>query len=225
MYLFRNIRFASAWVILMIAFAMSIVLNSVEYFASGYMPAFLIEKLPISRNSVWLTAFRFHVASSCICLIAGFPLFFPFLLKFRRLHFVLGYFYFNAVLWVAAPTGLFLSLFAKGGAVAAVGFAATGLVWWWTTWCGYTAIRRGDIQGHIRWMARSFSTALSAVFFRMIQIGLGWMSIDPETNYIASVWLSLFASVWLAENCIGSKWSAIHRPVISTNLDQVVSNS
>ena len=209
----------------MITFAMSIVWNSAEYFISGYTPAFLIEKLPISSNSVWLTAFRFHIVSSCLCLSVGFPLFFPFLLRFRRLHFVLGYIYFNAVFWVAAPTGLFLSLFAKGGAMAAVGFAATGLVWWWTTLCGYTAIRRGEVSEHIRWMARSFSTALSAVFFRVIQIVLGWMAIHPETNYIASVWLSLFASVWLAENCIGSKWSATRRSIFSTNLDQVVSNN
>ncbi len=213
MFLFRNFGLARVWVVAMIGRAGLIVWNSSEYFQSEYTPAFLVEKLPVSRNAIWLTAFRFHVISACVCFVVGFPLFFPSLLRFRRLHFALGYIYFNAVLWVAAPTGLIMSPFAKGGLVAAAGFAVTGLAWWWTTWCGYAAIRRSDVPTHIRWMVRSFSIALSAVFFRMIQTGLGWMSVDPGLNYIASVWLSLLASVWLSESCIGTNWLAIRWPV------------
>lgn len=62
-------------------------------------------------------------------------------------------------------------------------------------------------------MVRSFSIALSAVFFRVIQTGLGWVDVAPETNYIASIWLSLLASVWLAESCIASKQLVFRQPI------------
>lgn len=199
----------------MIGLTMLLVWNSTEYFLSEYTPAFLLEKLPISRNVIWLTAFRFHVVSSCICLAAGFPLFFPKLLKYRRFHRLFGYVYFNAVLWVAAPSGLIMSPFSKGGVMAAIGFTVTGLAWWWVTWQGYAAIRRDDVPTHIRWMVRSFSIALSAVFFRVIQTGLGWIAVDPEINYTASIWLSLLASVWLSEACIGINGLTLRQSIVS----------
>ena len=220
-YLFRHIRFGIVFTIAVIGLAILVLANSAVYFQSAVTPAFFVEKLPISDDSLWRTAFYFHIVAASVCFVTGFPLFFPALLRFRRVHFVLGYVYFNAVLWIAAPTGLMMSPFAKGGLLAAIGFAITGVAWWWTTWCGYKSIRRGDVQTHIRWMVRSFSIALSAVFFRVIQIGLGWIDVAPESNYIASIWLSLLASVCLAESCIASKRLAT-RPLTKRSVVRTV---
>ncbi|MDA0660361.1 MAG: DUF2306 domain-containing protein [Planctomycetota bacterium] len=216
---------ASIWLIGMIGLSMLIVWNSTEYFLSEYTPAFLVEKLPISLNAVWLAALRLHVIASSLGLAVGFPLFFTSLLKYRSLHLTLGYIYFNAVLWVAAPTGLILSPFSKGGVVAAIGFSVTGLIWWFSTWYGYVAVQQGNVPLHIRWMVRSFSIALSAVFFRVIHFALSWTHIDPEINYVASVWLSLLASLWLAEECIGTKWLSVRRPVVSSSRHESVFRS
>lgn len=199
--------------------------NMTVYFQTSNQPAFLVEKLPVSRDTVWRTAFQFHVVSAAVCILTGFPLMFPGLLRFPRLHFVLGYIHLNAVLWIAAPSGLILAPHAKGGFPAATGFAVTGLAWWWSTWLGYRAIRRGALQQHIRWMVRSFSIALSAVFFRVIHIALGWLMVPPVPNYTASIWLSLAASVLLSESCIFARRPAAYRPDPGLVLSKGVSHS
>jgi hypothetical protein len=49
-------------------------------------------------------------------------------------------------------------------------------------------------------MARSYALALSAVFFRVLQLGLHFAGVDDaDTNYVASLWLSLIASVVAGE--------------------------
>ena len=115
-------------------------------------------------------------------------------------HRTLGYTYLNAVLWMAAPSGLALALTAKGGLWGTIGFALAGLLWWHTTWSGYRAIRRGDLPAHVRAMVRSYCWALSAPAFRIIQVVLFLFGLDDGSNYIVSLWLSIAASVWLAES-------------------------
>jgi uncharacterized membrane protein len=115
-------------------------------------------------------------------------------------HRRLGYVYLNAVLWMAAPSGLALAFAAKGGLWGITGFTLAGLLWWQTTWSGYRAIRRGDIAAHVRAMVRSYSWALSAPAFRAIQAILFLFGLDDGPNYIVSLWLSIAASVWLAES-------------------------
>jgi len=188
--------------IVVVVLSAIVVWNTSVYFQSGLIPAFFLEKGEFSQTSWWLTSFYFHIVSASVCLLVGGPLMFKSMLRFRRTHHFLGYLYFNAVLWVAAPTGLIISPVAKGGWLSALGFIATGIAWWWVTWQGYQTIRKREIQSHIRWMIRSYAIALSAVFFRLIQIGLFFLDVDPNTNYVASVWLSLLASFLLSETGI-----------------------
>jgi hypothetical protein len=166
-------------------------------------PRFLLEKGSWAQQPWWLAAFYFHIVGASVCLASGLPLMFPaWTKKHPRWHRVLGYFYFNAVLWMAAPAGLLLALVAKGGVWGVSGFLLAGVLWWQTTWCGYRAIRRGDVEQHIRWMIRSFAWALSAPAFRIIQVALYLVGLDNATNYLVSLWLSLAVSVWLAESCL-----------------------
>jgi len=122
--------------------------------------------------------------------------------KHPACHRRLGYAYFNAVLWMAAPSGVALALTAKGGLVATAGFSLAGVLWWQSTWSGYRAIRRCDLSSHIRWMIRSYSWALSAPAFRAIQAALFMCGLPDGPNYVISLWLSIAVSVWLAESHI-----------------------
>jgi len=115
-------------------------------------------------------------------------------------HRRLGYVYLNAVLWMAAPSGLVLALVAKGGLWGTAGFAVAGVLWWHTTWSGYRAIRRGDVAAHVRAMVRSYSWALSAPAFRVIQTAVFLLGMEDAPSYVISLWLSIAASVWLAES-------------------------
>jgi len=201
MLLYSGLRGAMWWTALTVVACGVILLSNTIYFDGGAPPRFLLEKGDWTRNPWWLAAFYFHVVGASICLAAGTPLMFP---EWTRSHPAwhrrLGYVYLNAVLWMAAPSGLALALVAKGGLWGTTGFALAGVLWWQTTWSGYRAIRRGDISAHVRAMVRSYSWALSAPAFRAIQAVLFLLGLEDAPNYIVSLWLSIAASVWLAES-------------------------
>lgn len=211
MLLYSDLRGARWWTALTVVLCGAILLSNSIYFGGGATPRFLLEKGSLVRNSWWLAAFYFHVVGASVCLVAGTPLMFPaWTRRHPAWHRWLGYVYLNAVLWMAAPSGLGLALVAKGGAWGTAGFALAGVLWWQTTWSGYLAIRRRDIPAHVCWMVRSYCWALSAPAFRVIQMALYACGLDDATNYILSLWLSIAASVWLAESFLyRSRQSAI----------------
>ena len=208
MIVFEKSRLKWVWVTVTLVITWLTLLNVVAYFGGGPTRLFLIEKGELRFMPLWSTAFYFHIISSSVCLIAGPPLMIPGLVhRYRRLHAVLGYAYLNCVLWVSVPTGLVLSLYAKGGIASTLGFALTGVLWWWATWLGYRAIRQRKITAHICWMIRSYALALSAVVFRVVQQLMAFGPCSDVTNYIASLWISLLVSLWISENCIMRKFS------------------
>lgn len=201
MLFFSGLRGARWWTVLTVAACAVLLLSNAIYFDGGATPRFLLEKRTLAHHPWWLAAFYFHIVGASICLAAGTPLMFPqWTLRNPLWHRVLGYVYLNAVLWVAAPTGIALSLTAKGGAWGTAGFALAGVLWWHSTWAGYQTIRRRDIAAHVRAMVRSYCWALSAPAFRIIQVALFLGGIEDGLNYIVSLWLSIAASVWLAES-------------------------
>ena len=201
MLLFSGLRGAMLWTALTVVACGMILISNTVYFDGGVPPRFLLEKGDWARNPWWLAAFYFHVVGASVCLAAGTPLMFPdWTRSHPAWHRLLGYVYLNAVLWMAAPSGLVLALAAKGGLWGTTGFALAGVLWWYTTWSGYRAIRRGDIIAHVRAMVRSYSWALSAPAFRAIQAVLFLFGLEDTPNYIVSLWLSIAASVLLAES-------------------------
>lgn len=207
MFVFARSRLKVLWIFLTLGVSLMILLSTTVYFQRGPTPVFLLEKGELRFVSFWRVSFYFHVIGSCVCLMMGPILMMPALLRFKRLHAVLGYVYLNVVLWIAAPSGLLISPFAKGGLISAAGFVATGIAWWFATWMGYRAIRNHEIQSHIIWMVRSYSIALSAVAFRIIQLILSYVSLSPDTSYTLAVWLSLAASFWISESCINRQFN------------------
>jgi uncharacterized membrane protein len=207
MLLYSKLPGAKYWTALTVVGCGLILLSNTIYFGGGVPPRFLLEKADWARNPWWLAAFYFHVLGASVCLAVGTPLMFPgWTRNHPAWHRRLGYTYLNAVLWVAAPSGLALALAAKGGLWGTAGFALAGVLWWHTTWSGYRAIRRGDIAAHIRAMVRSYSWALSAPAFRAIQAVLFLFGLADASNYVVSLWLSIAASVWLAESCLYRRW-------------------
>ena len=213
MILYSVMRGAIWWTAVTVILCGLLLVNNAVYFDGGPTPRFLLEKGAWGRHPLWLTAFYFHVIGASVCLAAGMPLMFP---RWTRRHPAwhrrLGRLYVNAVLWMAVPTGLAMAPVAKGGAWGAAGFALAGALWWATTWSGYRAIVRGDLAAHVRGMVRSYSLALSAPIFRAIQAVLFAGGLDDATNYLVSLWLSVAASLWLAESCLGRRRSAARDP-------------
>jgi len=109
-----------------------------------------------------------------------------------------------SVLCSAAPAGLYLAFFAKGGLLGKTGFVVAGVAWFATTWLGLRAIRQRRMAAHVTWMARSYAISWSAISFRLIQLALYALGVGANTNYVASLWLSLGLSALLGE------WGAKH---------------
>ena len=215
MFLFSKSRLKYIWIGVSVWISALILLNAVVYFQRGPTPIFLLEKGELRHQAWWSTAFYFHVFGACVCLATGPFLMITRLIRFRKLHAILGYAYLNAVLWVAGPTGLIISPAAKGGFWAALGFFLTGVFWWLSTWLGYRAIRANKLAEHISWMVRSYSVALSAVWFRLIQYYLAYF-VEDITAYIWAVWLSFFVSLWISETCIARHFLRNNKAANST---------
>ena len=202
MFIYEKFRFKWVWVVVSIWGSFIIAWNSTIYFQSEVTPVFLLEKGSLVDSSLWLTSLKFHIVAACSTLLLGTAILLDSKLRFKRLHVIFGNLYVCLTLWIVVPTGLILAPVAKGGWVSAIGFALTGAALWWATWSGYQAIRRRQINSHIAWMVRSYSLSLSAVFFRIIQLGLVALGFGNSTAYVAAVWLSLVTSIVVAECCI-----------------------
>jgi uncharacterized membrane protein len=177
-----------------------IVLNSLPYFSSRMNLAFLVEKGELAYDPTWRWCFLGHVLGGIVCLITAPFLFWNGLLRRApRLHRVLGRVYGAIVLGCAAPAGLYLALFAKGGPAGKAGFLVLGLLWWGATARGVQAIVSRRVAEHRRWMVRSYALALSAVFFRLFHVSFYVVGMADEPNYILSLWLSLAASLVAGE--------------------------
>jgi hypothetical protein len=224
MFVYSHLRGAWLWTALTVAACGGILLSNTIYLESGVTARFLLEKGSLARDPCWLAAFFFHVVGASLCLTAGTPLMFPVWTRRQpRWHKFLGYVYLNAVLWMAAPTGIYLALTAKGGVLGSAGFLVAGVMWWQTTWLGYRAIRRGDMAGHIRGMVRSYCWALSAPAFRIFQASLFYCGTEDTANYVLSLWLSIAASVVLAESCLARSRSSTASFVPSPSINPGVS--
>jgi hypothetical protein len=200
MVLFLGWRGAKWLTIVTIALCAATLASNTIYLPSAITPRFFLEKGWLAHQAWWRAAFYFHVVGASVCLMAGLPLMFAGFARWSpRWHRRLGYVYVNAVLWMAAPSGLVLAMFAKGGLAGTLGFTIAGSLWWCSTWSGYREIRAGDLPAHIRSMVRSYAWALSAPAFRAIQTGFYFVGLAEEPNYVVSLWLSIAASVWLAE--------------------------
>ena len=177
--------------------------NTLPYFSLRDNFAFFVEKGALARDLLWRSAFYLHVGGGALCLAVGPWLFRDALLRRRPgLHRALGRVYALAVLGCAGPAGLFMAVQARGGAAGALGFLLLGLLWWGETALGVRDAVRGRLAEHRRWMVRSYATALSAIFFRIFQVLLLPLDLDYDATYVASLWLSLAASLAAGEGSL-----------------------
>ena len=172
-----------------------IAVNSLPHVLGGPHP-FLDERPALAADALWCAALATHVTGGVLCLAAGPVLVWN--LALRRslaLHRWLGRAYVVAVIGWAGPAGLWLSLHAKGGVLGRSGFLLFAVAWIATTWIGWRDVRRGRIAEHARWMVRSYSLALSAIHFRVLQLALVALGASESGSYVAALWLSLLVSV------------------------------
>jgi len=174
--------------------------NSLPYFTFTGDQPFIIDKQNVQDNNFWLTNFYVHVAAGIICLLAALTQFSKKILKKKlQIHKVAGKVYVGMVLFIAAPTGLILAFFAKGGLLGGLGFGVLSILWFYTTLMGFLKIKQGDVNGHVQWMIRSYALTLSALTFRLFHMGFYFLEFNDTTNYVLSLWASNVFNILAAE--------------------------
>ncbi len=143
-----------------------------------------------------------HTISAIIMLLIG-PLMFlsgRFKLS-QKWHRRLGGLYFLCLLF-AAPTGLFLSLYAFGGIVNVLGFGLMSGLWIVTGVFAIGALIRRDFKEHAAWMTRNVALTYAAVTFRIILHGSMRLGVEFEEVYSFAVWGSLLLNMGVSEGVI-----------------------
>ena len=140
-----------------------------------------------------------HSVAGSLALLAG-P--WQMLASVRRkapaLHRWLGRFYVASVGvgWVAS---LVLTPWATGGLPSAAAFGAGGALWMGFCVAGISAVRRGDLRAHRRWMLRSYALTWAPVTIRPY-VGLAVMLDAPFPVALAiGLWLSCITNLLLVE--------------------------
>jgi hypothetical protein len=189
-----------------LALSLLILLNTLPYFSLGRNFAFLVEKGSLAGQPLWRACFYTHISGGLICLITGPLLLWNGLLgRSKAAHRWIGTTYAFVVLGWAGPAGLLLSFFAKGGLAGQSCFLLLTLLWWGATARGLHLAKARRIPEHRRWMMRSYALALSAVFFRILQVGFYLAGLGDDANYVVSLWLSLVASLAVGELLVQRK--------------------
>jgi hypothetical protein len=174
-------------------------LVSLPYFDTGELPPFVIEKLPLRFEELWLASLRIHVASA----LASFPLCLALMTRWlqRRAawHRWLGRGAGTLVLFAMVPSGVILAFDAKGGAIVTAGFLLSALIVGWSSVQGVLAARRRELLVHARAMRHVVGQMSVAVTSRALIVGLDALGVDPGVAYVVALWVPILVTLVIAE--------------------------
>lgn len=165
--------------------------------------------------SVHLWALYIHIIPSVVAMALG-P--FQFLPKLRArrplLHRWMGRIYLGSVL-IGGISGLYMAQFATGGLAAEIGFAALAILWIFTGYKAYTAIRRGAVQAHRAWLIRNYALTFAAVTLRIYTRTFFLMGMTLPDFHSTNAWLcwvpNLLVAEWLISRMAQRKALAVPR--------------
>jgi hypothetical protein len=146
-----------------------------------------------------MAALKVHVVAASFALPACLLLSLKRMLRFPRTHRWLGRATGVVILAALVPSGLYLSLFAKGGAPSTIGFALSGLIVAWAMVWGVRRARARDYIGHRRAMLHVLAQLSVAVTSRSLLILLNAAGIDPDPAYLFALWAPVLAGVGFVE--------------------------
>jgi uncharacterized membrane protein len=177
-------------------------IGSAILFAGPYFsfnPA--VSRLPLNPAiPIHFVVLAIHAGASGIALLIG-P--FQFLTRLRTrnplVHRTTGRVYLICVL-IGSVFAFFSALFSVSGFTAQVGFAFLAVIWFYSAYQAYSAIRQGHIQLHRAWMIRNYALTFAAVILRL-WLGLGdvVLHLPYQDAYFVSAWVSWILPLVVAE--------------------------
>ncbi|RZL46611.1 MAG: DUF2306 domain-containing protein [Pedobacter sp.] len=178
---------------------------TLRYIPLDTQVAFLqIKQTEVEGIKAYLPIFYVHVYTAIFALLAGFTQFNNALLaKYKKLHSTIGYLYFISVVFLAAPSGIFIGYYANGGLYAQISFILLGILWLIFTVKAIEFIKNGDIKKHRQFMLRSFALAFSAITLRLWKVILVYLFHPaPMDVYQIIAWLGWIPNLLIVEYII-----------------------
>lgn len=177
-----------------------------------YIPAktdvsfLMIKQTEVTSHPEYLSFFYMHVYSSIFVLFIGFLAIIRKDFGIKNFHQYTGKIYVFAILFLAAPTGIYMGFFANGGFLSKISFIILGFFWWFSTFKAYQLIREKKFKAHQEWMWRSFALTLSAITLRLWK----WLIVylfhpSPMDVYQIVAWLGWIPNILLVELLIRKK--------------------
>lgn len=188
------------------AFSLLLIYNTLPYFSFSKDFSFIQERNLLFKSGLYTVCFYTHIFAGAVCIGTALIQFSRYILKkSKAIHRWSGKLYVAVVLFLGAPTGLYMSFFAKGSFWERVLFMFMAGYWFISTYYGFTTIHKRNLVAHKIWMMRSYSMAMTAVTFRVYHIVfflVGWGHLE---NYEISLWISVIGNMLFAEYLIYRK--------------------
>ena len=182
------------------AFSLLLIYNTLPYFSFSKDFSFIEERSFLFQSNLYNNCFYIHIAAGAVCIGTALIQFSRYILKkSKAIHRYSGKIYVFVVLFLGAPTGLYMSFFAKGSIWERSLFMFMAAFWFITTLYGFTTILKKNILAHKIWMMRSYAMAMTAVTFRVYHIIFYLLDWDHLENYELSLWISVIGNMLFAE--------------------------
>ena len=181
-------------------FSLLLIYNTVPYFSFSKNFSFIEERSLLFENGVYHSSFYIHIFAGAFCILTALVQFSRIVLKkAKAIHRWSGRVYVFVVLFLGAPTGLYLSFFAKGSIWERSLFMFMASFWFISTFYGLTTILKKNVLAHKVWMIRSYAMTMTAVTFRVYHIVFYLLGWDHLKNYELSLWISVLGNMLIAE--------------------------
>ncbi|AYZ14475.1 DUF2306 domain-containing protein [Chryseobacterium arthrosphaerae] len=166
----------------------------------------MIKQTEVTARPEYLSFFYTHVYTSIFVLLSGFLAIPKKDFGIGNFHRNMGKVYIFLILIFAAPSGIYMGVFANGGIVSKISFVILGILWWFSTLKAYRLARQKKFKQHKQWMWRSFAFTLSAITLRMWKVIIVYLfHPNPMDVYQIIAWLGWVPNILLIEYLITKK--------------------
>lgn len=193
---------------LAVLFGVVLYYHNAMFVLVGPANGFLLTKPEAVCYSVYLPAFYIHIVTGSIVLILGvFQLSKKIRGRYTAWHRAAGRVYIFVILFLTAPSGFVMALYANGGLAAGIAFALLAVLWWFFSWKGFQSARQKRWVAHRAFMMRSYALTFAAVTLRLYSFFFALAGYRGEFIYILVAWLSWVPSLIVMEIYLRQKTS------------------
>lgn len=166
--------------------------SSLVYFDADEYAPFVMEKLelPLPNEERYILLLQIHVIAAAFALPGCLALLSRTLMRRApRVHRWLGRLTGAVAVLALAPTGFYLSLYAKGGLLGTLGFMLSGAIVVVSMVLGVREARAGRYPSHRRFVLHVVAQLAVAVVSRAMLFAADAAGLDHDTAYLVSLWL------------------------------------